>query len=456
MKTIVQLDYQAILANTAQPVHLAFQFIAPSTAGHRERPIAFSLVLDRSGSMAGPPLAAALTAAKVVVQNLRTEDQFSLVTFDNSAEVVIPIGPVKNKTQICNLIDRIVDGGSTNLTAGWMLGRDQLRGTPKDTVRRQLLLTDGLLNVGVIEPVHVKRVVCDGLERDGIRTSTLGFGDEYDEDLLSTLATTTGGCFYDANQADKLPTIFSAELDGLQKIAIQNLRIRFKALDFVDAMASMGGYTEIALPDGRHEYAIGDLMSDEERVAVFALSVLPIPLLAGSTTPAANLDGEALVEVEILYDSIEAAGIVSHSERHLIRVRPTQAPEDIQLNASVLPWVSSQQAAKMVTEALKLRDQDDLIGARKLLSEGITQLKAYSHDEQTKDGLNLLESALRQLEDPAQYVRSRKALSSMSVQYCKMSSTDEWVSEAMESPSFKKPRNRRPPTPRPTDQTTTS
>ena len=64
MKTTVQLDHQTILANSAQPVHLAFQFTAPATAGHRERPIAFSLVLDRSGSMQGAPLEAARRAAK--------------------------------------------------------------------------------------------------------------------------------------------------------------------------------------------------------------------------------------------------------------------------------------------------------------------------------------------------------------------------------------------------------
>lgn len=345
MKTTVQLDHQAILANSARPVHLAFQFTAPATAGHRERPIAFSLVLDRSGSMGGDPLAAARRAAKAVVQNLRRDDSFSLVTFDDSAEVVIPMAPIQSKEQAYRLIDAIESGGSTNLTGGWMLGRDGLRGTPAGTLRRQLLLTDGQLNVGIIEPPRVRQVVTDGLERDGIRTSTLGFGDQYDEDLLGDLARATGGSFYDANQADKLPEIFSAELDGLQKIAVQNLRLRIKSLDFVDGIKSLGGYNAVALPDGRVEFPIGDLTADEERVAVFMLLVLPIPLIAGTGTPAADLDGEALVEVEILFDEITPAGISSHSERHLVRVRPTQSPEDVQINRDVLPWVSASPGA---------------------------------------------------------------------------------------------------------------
>jgi len=38
MKTTGQLDYQATVANQAQPVHLAFQFTAPAHAGRRYHP----------------------------------------------------------------------------------------------------------------------------------------------------------------------------------------------------------------------------------------------------------------------------------------------------------------------------------------------------------------------------------------------------------------------------------
>ena len=93
-------------------------------------PIAFSLVLDRSGSMSGEPLASALRAAKTVVQNLRREDNFALIPFDDAAEVVIPMGPVSNKPAVLDRIDRIRPGGRTHLTGGWMLGREALRGTP--------------------------------------------------------------------------------------------------------------------------------------------------------------------------------------------------------------------------------------------------------------------------------------------------------------------------------------
>ena len=99
MKTTVHLDHRAVLANTAQPVHLVFQFDAPAVTTARPRPAAFSLVIDRSGSMGGEPLEAARRAARTVVQNLRRDDLFSLVVFDDEAQTIIPLAPVASRQE---------------------------------------------------------------------------------------------------------------------------------------------------------------------------------------------------------------------------------------------------------------------------------------------------------------------------------------------------------------------
>jgi Ca-activated chloride channel homolog len=441
MQTSVQLDYHAILANSSQPVHLVLNFTAPAVGAARDHAIALSLVIDRSGSMSGEPLAAAKKAAQAVVKNLRAGDSFGLVTFDDTAEVVIPMGQVTRKQEAYAIIDRISPGGSTNLTGGWMLGRDALRESPPQSIRRLLLLTDGQMNVGVVDPGRVKQSVSDGWESSHIRTSTLGFGDGYAEDLLADLAGATGGAFYDANSADQLPAIFAAELDGLQQIAVQNLRVRIKPLDFVDGLTSLGGYQAVTLPDGRREFAIGDLTAEEERVAVFALAVLPIPLLAGSDEPAANLDGETLVELELLYDEFGANGVRSVTEAHTVRVRPTQSPADVRVNEAVLSWVSAQQSAEILARALVRRDSGDVAGASAILREGLQRLQTYQRDAQMADGLMLLETALKDLQDADDYSRSRKKLQGMRTAYMKMSSSAHWAAESP-APSFSK---RRPP-----------
>ncbi len=92
MKTTVHLDYRAVLADTTQPVHLVLQFDAPAVTTARPRPAAFSIVIDRSGSMSGAPLESARRAARTVVQNLRRDDLFSLVEFDDEAQTIVPLG----------------------------------------------------------------------------------------------------------------------------------------------------------------------------------------------------------------------------------------------------------------------------------------------------------------------------------------------------------------------------
>jgi Ca-activated chloride channel family protein len=448
MKTTVHLDYSAVRANTAQPVHLVLQFDAPALTSVRPQPVAFSLVLDRSGSMSGPPLAAARRAAATVVQNLRREDFFSLVAFDDQAQTIVPMAPIGMRQQARAAIETINEGGSTNLAGGWMLGRDQFKDAPKDTLKRLLLLTDGQLNHGIVEPEKVRHIVAGGLEADAIRTSCLGFGRGYNEDLLATLAQSTGGVFYDANDPDKLPGIFAAELDGLQKTAVHNLRLRFKLLDFVERLSGLGDYPATKLPDGRVEVQLGDLVSDEQRIAIFVMEVLPIPLLAAGR-PAATLDGEALLEVEIACDVDAAEGLVSHVERHIIRVRPKQDAADIQVNETVLPWVSAQQAAGLLQQAITRRDANDIEGARKLLVDGIARLRKYHPGSQTNDAVRLLEDALAKLADDADYARSRKAMRYSSSSYLRMRSSEHWTGGGA-APSFMKPPPPPPATPPPT------
>jgi Ca-activated chloride channel family protein len=242
MRINLLLDHRTILVKQAQPVNFALQFRADNIEAPRPKPAAFCVVLDRSGSMQGQPLQHAKEATSLAIRNMRRGDDFALVLFESSAQVLIPLQPCHEKQRLLDLVSNVMTAGSTNLTGGWMLGRDELKKAPADASRLLLLLSDGLLNVGIIEPAQVRQIVANGLEADAIRTSTLGFGDNYDEKLLDALASSTNGRFYDADSPEKLPAIFAQELDGLQKLAVQNLRIRLKRLDFCESFELLSGY----------------------------------------------------------------------------------------------------------------------------------------------------------------------------------------------------------------------
>jgi hypothetical protein len=360
MKIELQLDYKTILRNSPRPVHFVAKLTAPvQPFTQRARPTAFTVVLDRSGSMGGAPIEHAKQACREVIKNLRPEDYFSLIVFDSSAQVVIPSEQPINRYAWYQTIDQIQAGDSTNLMAGWLLGRDELLKAQKTAdgiapIRKILLLTDGHLNAGITEADRVEALTRAGLEKDEIRTSCLGFGDGYHENILAAMSKVGQGQLHDADSPEKFPVILADELDGLQKITVQNLRLRIQPKMFCNAWKQYGDYPQVRLPDQRTELALGDLVSGEERYVVLMLEVLPLPLLPDGSLPA-SLKGEELVALEFAYTSITEEStelrLESQTSSHLVRIQGTQNPADVVQNAELIAAIANQQAADAMRKA---------------------------------------------------------------------------------------------------------
>lgn len=431
------LDYETITANRPSPVHVVLRFTAPKTKPNRTGPIAFSLVLDRSSSMSGSPLLWAKEAARTAIHNLRHDDQISLIVFDHSAQVVIPMQPAADKQKLLEAVDTINVRGPTNLVGGWMLARDELKKAPANLPRRALLLTDGAVNAGITDPAAITHIAATGLERDQITTSCLGFGDDYNEDLLAAIAAATNASFYDANSADQFPAIFTAELDGLQALAVQNLRVRLVPLDFCKNLAPLVDYPTTILPNGIFEIMIGNLISDETRTMITAMDILAIPLLSDGQ-PAADLDGERLIGVEILYDLLQPDQVTSHEWKQIVRIHPVQEEKDLCTNFEVIGILSTQQTGKTLKEAIAETDEGRVKEARERLQSTIQQLRSYPPSAETLEGIRILSDFLERLQESGHWnARDRKSARYHATTLSKMSSTEEWLASGP-PPTFNK------------------
>ena len=418
MEIDTYVDYEAVLATRREPVHLALRFRAAELQTGRDRPIAFCLVMDRSGSMAGTPLAGAKEAARQVVRNLRYDDLLSIVVFDESAHAVLPLQPVHDAHRVLRMIDGIEAGSSTNLAAGWMRGRDELEEAPRDVPRRLLLLSDGQLNTGITEPAHVSQLCVAGLERSRVRTSCLGFGDGYDEELLSMLAVATGGELYDATSPEELPRIFAAELEGLQRLSVQNLRVRYRHLMFCEGTHLLSDYPAHELMDGRVEIEVGDLISREERRLILALDVLAMPLGADHA-PVASLEGEDLLELEVLWEALSDTGVTKKAWQRVVKIRRVQNPEEVSVNEEVIPWVAEQQAGRSVRSALDAAGKGETGEARRRLELAREKIGKLPEGRATQLQLRLIEETLEELADNEELgERARKELNGTA--FCSM------------------------------------
>ena len=184
----------------------------------RRSPMNLCVVLDRSGSMEGAKIEKARQAAAMAVDKLADDDIFSLVTYDNETDLLIPperIGDRDHREELKARIHRIQPGGSTALHAGVVLGAKQVRRFfDKERVNRVILLSDGLANVGPSRTTDLARLGRE-LRGDGIAVSTVGLGDDYNEDLMTALAEASNANYYYVKDAEKLPGIFAEELGAL-------------------------------------------------------------------------------------------------------------------------------------------------------------------------------------------------------------------------------------------------
>ncbi|PTA68574.1 vWA domain-containing protein [Deinococcus arcticus] len=183
----------------------------------RRPPLNLALVIDRSGSMGGHPLHMARQAAGAAVRQMGPNDRVSVVAFDDEVKVVVPSRAVTDPDGIIRAIDTIEAGGMTNLQGGWLEGATQVAAhLDPQALNRVVLLSDGQVNAGVVDRTEIARHV-QGLTQRGVSTSSIGLGQDYDEELLLAIANAGDGNFEHVEDPGRLPTLFEEELQGLTR-----------------------------------------------------------------------------------------------------------------------------------------------------------------------------------------------------------------------------------------------
>jgi Ca-activated chloride channel family protein len=233
----------------------------------RRAPMNLAIVLDRSGSMEGAKLEKARQAAAMAVDKLGDDDIFSLVTYDDQTDLLIPpdrVGNRDHREELKARIHRIQAGGSTALHAGVTLGAKQVRHFfEKERVNRVILLSDGIANVG---PSSTSALAGLGreLRGEGIAVSTIGLGDDYNEDLMTALAEASNANYYYVKDAEKLPGIFSQELGAARSLLARSVVIRIETPEGV-RLKEIIGRPEIECHDRVVEIKMPELFGSEKR-----------------------------------------------------------------------------------------------------------------------------------------------------------------------------------------------
>jgi Ca-activated chloride channel family protein len=250
------------------------ELTAPPAPERAARPtLHLAVVIDRSGSMAGEKLETAKACATYLAKRLRPDDELSIVAYHDEVRLVRGLAPIGDTTApIEAAIRTIPPGGQTNLSGGWLKGVEQLRATPGgDGPKKVLLLSDGLANVGITDAAELARMA-RGATDEGVGTTTIGFGDGFDEDLMTQMADQGAGNAYFAAGVDEAAGIFAQEFEGLVSLVAQNLSVEVRPTQDVSVLEVLNDYPSIGVPGGV-QIQVGDAHGEERRRIVFALQV---------------------------------------------------------------------------------------------------------------------------------------------------------------------------------------
>ncbi|MEH1983263.1 MAG: VWA domain-containing protein [Nostoc sp.] len=272
IKTSYEFDQSILPAGSSLKTNILLRFRVDIAESPR-RNLNLSLVIDRSGSMAGAPLHHALKAAESVVDQLEPNDILSVVVYDDEVDSVVPPQAVTNKAALKNSIHKVRAGGITNLSGGWLKGCEHVK-TQLDPqkINRVLLLTDGHANMGIQDP-KILTATSGQKAEEGIITTTLGFAQGFNEDLLIGMARAATGNFYFIQSIDEATEVFSIELDSLRAVVGQNLKVTLELADGVSLIDTLSLAKVNQNDADQAVLTLGELYEGEDKLLGLSLAI---------------------------------------------------------------------------------------------------------------------------------------------------------------------------------------
>jgi Ca-activated chloride channel family protein len=206
---------------------IAVTITMPGSSARVRPPLSLAVVIDRSGSMEGEPLANAKAAAQKLVDQLDERDAFTIVTYSSDDETVVPMtrATQASKDAARAAIEQIWDDGNTCISCGIERGAAELATTPvRGGVRRMVLISDGQANKGRYDRGDLAALATETAAR-GVSISTVGVGLDFDELTMTLLADVGHGHYYFVEDTARLAQMFERELGGLAATVASDVRL---------------------------------------------------------------------------------------------------------------------------------------------------------------------------------------------------------------------------------------
>lgn len=228
-------------------MHVGIKGFVPDAAA--VKPANIVLLIDTSGSMnEADKLPLLKRSFGLLLNRLGPDDTVSIVTYAGSAGVVLEPTPASDGRQIRNALERLQPGGSTagaaGIEAAYRLAEEAARDGSNNRV---LLATDGDFNVGISDPVQLKRFI-EKKRDDGIFLSVLGFGSgNYNDNIMQTLAQNGNGVAAYIDSFREAQKVLSTQVRGTLDMIAKDVKVQVEFNPAMVAEYRLVGYESRAL-----------------------------------------------------------------------------------------------------------------------------------------------------------------------------------------------------------------
>lgn len=367
-----ELSSPIILEGTPETNYLKVSLSGQNVDSKKRVPINLAIVIDKSGSMSGQRIEKAREAAILAVNMLNENDTLSIVAYDSKARVIVPATKVDNKLRIIGLInENIYAEGGTALFAGLSKGIKQVENQlTKDKVNRIILLSDGQANIGPSSVDELSQLAIIAAKKN-IAITTLGIGSDYNELLMSSIASYSDGNHVFVNNSADLENVFVHEFTDLMSAIAQDVVITIQLKNGVKPVRLLG--RDGVIKGNEITVKMNQLFSNQEKYVL--LEVIPDKGKVGQE--------KTLAQVDLKYDNLLENKTENETQEVRISYTKDKKMVDDAIHQDVIVETELQKVALENEKALELYNQGKRDEAQQLLRENGEALKAISAQSPT-------------------------------------------------------------------------
>jgi tight adherence protein B len=184
-------------------------------------PIGVVLLLDTSGSMEGQPIEDAASSALLFMDEMRSIDEFSVVSFAD--EVTVHSSFTSDRKKLRDSILQIETMGDTSLFDGVFTASDQFKDRDDIKYRYIILLSDGM---DTASRYTLKDAINKALQEEVSIYSIALLSSEFNPDNIRNISESTGGEMLEAASSSDLKELYKT----ISKKIINQYRISYTSL----------------------------------------------------------------------------------------------------------------------------------------------------------------------------------------------------------------------------------